>query len=65
MSEEKWKHLTPWRIEADPFANFTASTDLSVFLGGLPDDRNPDEILKDLQEARLPRLPLRASPGHL
>ena len=61
MSKETQKRRTSWRVEADPFANFTTSTDLRVLLGGLPDDRDPDEILKDLQNARVPRLPSRAS----
>ncbi len=46
--------VTPWRNETDPFAN-AKPVDLSLLVGGYPDDRDADEIIADLRAARKPR----------
>ena len=51
--------LTPWRLEHDPWAGARPITDVSLLIGGLPDDRSADEILADLRAARV----LRPDPG--
>jgi hypothetical protein len=43
---------TPWRLEIDPFANASPLVDLSSLAGGLPDDRDAEEILRDLRISR-------------
>ena len=42
--------ITPWRMQIDPFANASPLVDLSTLVGGLPDDRDAEEILRDLQD---------------
>ena len=42
--------ITPWRSTQDPFAGAVPITRLSLVAGGLPDDRQPAEILADLCE---------------
>ncbi len=44
--------LTPWRRVEDPFGDIRPLGELSAFIGGLPDDRDPEEILRDLRQAR-------------
>jgi hypothetical protein len=46
--------VTPWRNETDPFAN-AKPLDLSLLIGGYPDERDADEIIADLRAARKPR----------
>ncbi|HLC43130.1 MAG TPA: hypothetical protein VJO34_16075 [Methylomirabilota bacterium] len=46
------KDSSPWRREEDPFRNAKPLADLKVLLGGLPDNRDPEEILRDLRAAR-------------
>ena len=46
---------TPWRRAEDPFRDARPLDDLAVLIGGLPDDRELDEILGELRRARLPR----------
>jgi len=46
---------TPWRVELDPFANASPVDDLSALIGGLPDARDTDEILRDLAHCRTKR----------
>jgi hypothetical protein len=40
---------------ADPLADAKPVDDLSVLIGGLPDSRDAEEILRDLRAARRPR----------
>jgi hypothetical protein len=47
--------ITPWRLEIDPFANASPLVDLSTLTGGLPDDRDAKEILRDLDRCRRKR----------
>jgi hypothetical protein len=42
--------ITPWRLETDPFAGASPLVELSVLASGLPDDRDAEEILRDLQD---------------
>ncbi len=44
--------LLIWRRAADPFGDAKPLVDLAVLVGGLPDDRDPDEILRDLRRTR-------------
>jgi hypothetical protein len=44
--------ITPRRLEIDPFANASPLVDLSSLAGGLPDDRDAEEILRDLRISR-------------
>jgi len=44
--------LTPWRREEDPFRDAKPLAELTVLIGGLPDNRDPEEILKDLRQSR-------------
>jgi hypothetical protein len=47
---------TPWRREIDPFAHASPLIDLSTLAGGLPDDRDAEEILRDLDRCRRKRV---------
>jgi hypothetical protein len=49
--------ITPWRLEIDPFANASPLIDLSLVAGGLPDDRDAEDILRDLDCCRMKRAP--------
>jgi hypothetical protein len=48
--------ITPWRLEIDPFANASPLVDLSTLAGGLPDERDAEEILRDLDLCRRKRV---------
>lgn len=48
---------TPWRREDDPFRDARPLPELAVLIGGLPDDRDAEEILRDLRASRVPRSP--------
>jgi hypothetical protein len=47
--------LTPWKQVEDPFRDAKPVEDLSILIGGLPDDRDPEEILRDLKRIRIER----------
>lgn len=47
--------LTPWRRSGDPFRDAKPLGDLAVLIGGLPDDRDAEEILRDLRQMRSSR----------
>ncbi len=47
--------LTPWRRLEDPFRDAKPLAELSILIGGLPDNRDPEEILRDLRETRIAR----------
>jgi hypothetical protein len=40
--------------KGDPFANAKPIEDVSVLLGGLPDERSAEEIIADLRACRVP-----------
>lgn len=44
--------LTPWKRVEDPFRDAKPLGELTILTGGLPDDRDPDEILRDLRSTR-------------
>jgi hypothetical protein len=44
--------LIPWKRVEDPFRDAKPLAELTVLIGGLPDDRDPEEILRDLRHAR-------------
>jgi hypothetical protein len=46
------KRVIPAKSAEDPFRDAKPLTDLTVLIGGLPDDRDADEILCDLRRAR-------------
>lgn len=46
------KQLTPWRRSEDPFRDIKPLADLTVLIGELPDNRDADEILRDLRQSR-------------
>jgi hypothetical protein len=46
---------TPWRVATDPFAKATPVHDLSTLVGGLPDPRDAEAILRDLARCRTGR----------
>ncbi len=47
--------LTPWRSAEDPFRDAMPLASLAILLGGLPDDRDPEEILSDIRQSRTTR----------
>jgi hypothetical protein len=44
--------LTPWKRTDDPFRDARPMVDLTLLIGGLPDDRDTEEILRDLRDTR-------------
>jgi hypothetical protein len=46
---------TPWRRDDDPFRGAKPLADLGILMGGLPDDRDPEEIITDLRQSRVIR----------
>lgn len=44
--------LTPWKRQEDPFQHAKPLAELAVLIGGLPDDRDPEDILRDLRQIR-------------
>jgi hypothetical protein len=46
---------TPWRASRDPFAGTRPLTDLALIVGGSPDAREAEEILRDLETCRAKR----------
>ena len=45
---DEQRAVTPWRATEDPFAGALPVAHLSALVGGLPDAREPEEILVDL-----------------
>lgn len=46
------KQLTLWRRSEDPFRDIKPLADLTVLIGGLPDDRDAEEILMGLRQTQ-------------
>lgn len=44
--------LTPWKRQDDPFQHAKPLAELAALIGGLPDDRDPEDILRDLRQIR-------------
>lgn len=47
--------LTPWKRQEDPFQHARPLAELAALIGGLPDDRDPEDILRDLRQIRTMR----------
>jgi len=49
-TDDRW--LIPWRRTEDPFKDAKPLDNMAVLIGGLPDERDPDEIIRDLRRIR-------------
>ena len=47
--ESDERRLTSWKRVDDPFQGIKPLENITVLAGGLPDDRDPDDILRDLR----------------